>query len=105
VSLLYPFLASVELDEQVIAALGELLLEQAPMPVTFATCYRRGGFVALRPDPLEGLVGLISTEVAAMIEQEASAALPIPAELQEAYLMVFEQRWALRGRFAFHGGL
>lgn len=135
VSLLYPFLASVELDEQVIAVLGESFLEQAPMPVTFATCYRRGGFVALRPDPREGLVGLISatrrkwphlvpyggrygeaephltvamctsTERAAMIEQEAPAALPIPAVLREAWLMVFEERWTLRDRFAFHGAL
>ncbi|MGH3672520.1 MAG: 2'-5' RNA ligase family protein [Pseudonocardiaceae bacterium] len=131
VSLLYPFLAAAELDERVITALGELFRKQAPMPVTFTTCYRRGGFVALRPDPLDGPAGLIdetrrrwphlvpyggrygaaephltvamssSTEVAAVIEQEVPAALPIPAQLREVLLVVFEERWTLRDRFDF----
>ncbi len=60
VSLLYPFVAAAELDEQVTSALCELLAEQAPMPVQFAECYRREGFVALRPDPIDGLTELMN---------------------------------------------
>lgn len=55
VTLLYPFIAADELDEQITNALGELLVKQVPMTVEFAECYRRGGFVALRPDPVAGL--------------------------------------------------
>jgi hypothetical protein len=58
VSLLYPFVAAAELDEQVIRALSELVVGHEPMPVEFAECYRRGGFVALRPDPIERLTEL-----------------------------------------------
>lgn len=61
VSLLYPFVAATELDERVSGALGELFAEQVPMLVEFGECYRRGGFVALRPDPVEGLTELVST--------------------------------------------
>jgi hypothetical protein len=39
-----------------------------------------------------------------MIKQEVSAQLPISAELQEAWLLVFEGRRALRGRFGFGAG-
>jgi 2'-5' RNA ligase superfamily len=60
VSLLYPFVAAAELDERVTSALGELLAEQAPMPVQFAECYCREGFVALCPDPIDGLKELMS---------------------------------------------
>lgn len=49
-----------ELDARVTTALGELLVEQTPMRVQFAECYRRGGFVALRPDPIDGLQNLVS---------------------------------------------
>ncbi len=60
VSLLYPFIAAAKLDEWVRSALDELFLEQLPMTVEFAECYRRGGFVALRPDPIDGLTELVS---------------------------------------------
>ncbi len=35
VSLVYPFVAVSELDERVTSALGELFVEQVPMPVEF----------------------------------------------------------------------
>ncbi len=131
VSLLYPFVAAGELDERVTSALGELLAEQAPMPVEFVECYHRGGFVALRPDPIDGLTELVgkarrrwpdvvpyegiygdvephltvamcsSEEMAVVIEQEVTAELPISAELREAWLVVFEGQSTLRGRFGF----
>jgi hypothetical protein len=47
VSLLYPFVAATELDERVTCALGELLVEQAPMPVQFAECYDSGHAILL----------------------------------------------------------
>lgn len=131
VSLLYPFVAAAELDEQVADALGELLAEQTPMPVQFAECYRHDGFVALRPDPIDGLHELVkktrhrwpdvvpyegvygdvephltvamrcSEETALAIEQEVTAQLPISAELREAWLVAFEGQWTLRGQFKF----
>jgi 2'-5' RNA ligase superfamily len=134
VSLLYPFVAVNELDERVTSTLGELLVEQVPMPVEFVECYHRGGFVAVRPDPIEGLTELVSAtrrqwpevvpyggiygdvephvtvamcsseEMAVAIEQEVSAQLPISAELREAWLVVFEGQWTLRGRFEFRAG-
>ncbi len=60
VSLLYPFVPAADLDERVPSALGELFDKQVPMRVEFVECYRRGGFVALRPDPIDGLVELLS---------------------------------------------
>jgi hypothetical protein len=134
VSLLYPFVPAAELDEQVTCALGELLAEQTPMPVQFAKCYRQDGFVALFPDPINGLKELVSktrrrwpdvvpyegvygdvephltvamrcsAETAVTIEQEVSAQLPISAELREAWLVAFEGQWTLRGRFEFGAG-
>ncbi|PZS15808.1 MAG: hypothetical protein DLM60_16340 [Pseudonocardiales bacterium] len=131
VSLLYPFVVAAELDERVTTALNELFVEQLPIAVDFVECYRRGGFVALRPDPSDWLDELISktrrrwpdvvpyegvygdvephltvalrcsAETAVRIEQEVSAELPIWAELCEAWLLVFEGRWTLRGRFEF----
>lgn len=133
VSLLYPFVAAAELDERVTIALGELLAEQPPMRVQFAECYRRDGFVALRPDPIDGLKDLVSetrrrwpdvmpyegvygdvephltvamrcsAQVAVTIEQEVTAELPISAELREAWLVAFEGQWTLRGQFKFSG--
>jgi 2'-5' RNA ligase len=133
VTLLYPFVAAAELDERVSSAVGALLAEQAPMPVRFAECYRREGFVALRPDPIDGLTELTSKahrrwpdvvpyggvyrdvephltvamrcseETAVTIEQEVTAQLPISAELCEAWLLVFEGQWMLQGRFEFGG--
>ncbi len=55
VSLLYPFVVAAELDQRVTTALNELFVEQPPIPVDFVECYRRGGFVALRPEPSDGL--------------------------------------------------
>ncbi|MGH3845329.1 MAG: 2'-5' RNA ligase family protein [Pseudonocardiaceae bacterium] len=134
VSLLYPFIDAAELDEQVSRALSELFIEQAPMLVEFVECYRRGGFVALRPAPIvelteltrkahdrwpdvvpyEGVYGDVephvtvatraSEETAMTIEQEVTEQLPISAELREAWLVAFEGRWALRGRFEFGPG-
>ncbi|MGH3857385.1 MAG: 2'-5' RNA ligase family protein [Pseudonocardiaceae bacterium] len=134
VSLLYPFVPAADLDEQVTSALGELFDKQVPMRVEFVECYRRGGFVALRPDPIDGLAELLSKthrrwpdvvpyeglygdvephvtvalraseEAAVMIEQEVTAELPIAAELREAWLLAFEGRWQLRARFEFHAG-
>jgi hypothetical protein len=45
-----------------------------------------------------------SEETAVRIEQEVTAQLPISAELREAWLVVFEGKWALRGRFGFGAG-
>jgi hypothetical protein len=133
VSLLYPFVAAAELDEQVISALSELFAEQVPIPVEFGKCYRHDGFVALHPEPIDGLARLLSEtrrrwpdvvpyeglygdvephvtvamraseEVAVTIEQEVTAELPFSAELGEAWLVAFEGRWSLRGRFEFGG--
>jgi hypothetical protein len=58
VSLLYPFLGMTELDERDTEVLRELFIQQEPMRVGFGECYRRGGFVALRPDSIEGLSDL-----------------------------------------------
>jgi hypothetical protein len=96
------------------------------MPVEFLECYHCGGFVAVRPDPIDGLTELVSTtrrqwpdvvpygeiyvdvephltvamfsseEMAVTIEQEVTAQLPISAELREAWLVVFEGQWTLR---------
>jgi hypothetical protein len=126
VSLVYPFAAESELDERVTSALGELFVEQVPMPVEFLECYHCGGFVAVCPDPIDGLTELVSTtrrqwpdvvpygeiyvdvephltvamssseEMAVTIE-EVTAQLPISAELREAWLVVFEGQWTLRG--------
>ena len=134
VSLLYPFVAAAELDERVTQALSELVAGHEPMAVEFAECYRRAGFVALRPDPIEGLIELTrktrerwpdlvpyeglygdvephvtvalraSDETVLMIEQEVSEQLPISAELREVLLVAFEGRWTLRGRFEFGSG-
>jgi hypothetical protein len=134
VSLLYPFVGAAELDERVSQALGELVGEHEPMPIELAECYRRGGFVALRPDPIEGLIELTgktrdlwpdvvpyegvygdvephltvalraSEQTAVTIEQEVTAQLPISAELREVWLVAFEGRWRLRSRFEFGGG-
>jgi 2'-5' RNA ligase superfamily len=134
VSLLYPFVGVAELDERVIQALRELVAGHEPMPVQFAECYRREGFVALRPDPIEalteltrkacerwpdlvpyeGLYGKVephvtvalraSEETAVMIEREVTEQLPISAELREVVLVAFEGRWRLRGRFEFGAG-
>lgn len=131
VSLLYPFVAAGELDERVVSALGELFVEQVPMSVEFAERYRHSGFVALRPDPIEGLKELTnkvrfrwpevmpyggiygdvephltvamchSDGVAMTIGHEVAAELPISTELREAWLVVFERRWILRARFEF----
>ncbi|PZS26122.1 MAG: hypothetical protein DLM61_19005 [Pseudonocardiales bacterium] len=60
VSLLYPFVVAAELDERVTTALHELFVEQVPIPVDFVECYRRGGFVALRPEPSDRLRELIA---------------------------------------------
>ena len=133
-SLLYPFVAAAELDDRTISTVSDLLAGQAPMPVQFAECYRHDGFVALRPDTIDGLKELMSKtylqwpdvvpyegayqdvephltvamhcsdETAVRIEQEVTAQLPISAELREAWLVVFEGKWALRGRFGFGAG-
>lgn len=131
VSLLYPFVGVAELDERVTHALSELFGEHEPMAIELVECYRHGGFVALRPDPINGLTELTSKtrdrwpdvvpyegvygdvephltvamraseETALRIEQEISEQLPISAELREAWLVAFEGRWTLRGRFEF----
>lgn len=134
VSVQYPFVAAGELDDRVSRALSELFAGQWPMPVRFAECRRRGGFVYLRPDPVDGLAELTSKvrqrwpevapsdglgdevgphltvamraseEMAETIEREVIAALPISAELREAWLVAFDGRWMLRGRFEFGAG-
>ncbi len=131
VSLLYPFVVAAELDDRITAVCNELVIDQVPIPVDFGECYRRGGFVALRPDPSDGLMELMSKarrrwpavvpyggvygdvephltvamrcseQTAMRIEQEVTAELPICAELREAWLLVFEGQWTLRGRFEF----
>ena len=131
VSLLYPFVGVAELSDRDTEVLRELFLEQQPMRVVFGECYRRGGFVALRPRPLEGLIELTnksrrrwpdvvpygglygdvephltvaldtSEETALTIEQEVTDRLPISAELHEAWLLAFEGRWMVRDRFGF----
>lgn len=134
VSLLYPFVGAAELDERVTQAVNELVAGHQPMPVDFVECYRRGGFVALRPHPIDGLTELTSKtrdrwpdvvpyegvygdvephltvatrapeEAAVTIERDVSEQLPISAELREVWLVAFEGRWALRGRFEFGAG-
>ena len=131
VSVQYPFLAAGELDDRVTGTLAELFAGQRPMPVTFAECRRRGGFVYLRPDPIDRLVELTtqvrqrwpemapsgglddevgphvtvamraSEQDATTIEREIIAALPISTELREAWLVAFDGRWVLRGQFEF----
>lgn len=133
VSVQYPFIAAGELDDQVTGTLAELFAGQRPISVTFAECCRRGGFVYLRPDPIDAPAELMaqvrrrwpdlasldghdevgphvtvamraSVEVAETIEREAVAALPISAELTEAWLVAFDGRWMLRERFEFGAG-
>lgn len=131
VSVQYPFVAAGELDDRVSGALAELFARQRPMPVKFAECRRRGGFVYLCPEPIEELAELTnkvrqrwpqvapadglhdevgphltvamraSKETAEMIEREVIVALPISTELAEAWLVAFDGRWVLRGRFEF----
>lgn len=131
ISLLYPFLPQSELDETVTAALHTICAEQTPMVVRFARCCRSGGFVSLRPEPpaeletltsavrqrwpevvpYEGRYGEVephvtaalgtSEETAAAIEGHVGARLPIPAQLREAWLVVFTGQWSLRQRFPF----
>lgn len=55
VSVLYPFLPANVLDDRAISALSELFATQPVMTVKFAKCRRRGEFVYLRPDPVDGL--------------------------------------------------
>ena len=130
VSVLYPFLPAVALDDRVAGALWELFAQQPVMSVQFAECYRRSEFVALRPDPVQGLrqltnavrarwpdlvpyegahgdiephltVALHTAESrAAAVEREiVPERLPIPAELREAWLLVFDGQWRLHQRF------
>lgn len=60
VSVLYPFLPAEKLDDRVISGLSELFAGQPAMSVTFGACHRSGEFVALRPEPIEGLEELVS---------------------------------------------
>lgn len=135
VSLLYPFVGTAELGDWDIEVLSELFIGQELIRVGFVECYRRGGFVALRPYPMEELVTLTdktrrhwpnvvpyegqygdvephltvamqtSEETAHTIEQEVAKQLPISAELREAWVLAFEGRWRVRERFEFCGGL
>lgn len=133
-SVQYPFLAADELDQRVTETLSELFAPQRPIRVTFAECGRRGGFVYVRPDSTEELTQLsgalrqrwpqvlrcadsdddvgphvtiamhASEDVARTVEQQVIAALPISAELGEAWLVAFEGRWVLRHRYQFGAG-
>ena len=133
-SVQYPFVAAGELDDGVAGALAKVFAEQQPMPVTFTECRRRGGFVYLVPDPIDGLAKLTaqirhrwpevappeglddevgphvtvamraSDQAADTIEQETITALPISTELAEAWLVAFDGRWVLRERFEFGAG-
>lgn len=130
-SLLYPFLPADALDEHVLDELRKIFAGQVPTPVKFAACYRSGGFVALRPEPVEGVgalagavqsrwpdvvpyeglhdadphvtVALHTTEQrAADIERDLVPEwVPLSAELREAWLVVFDGQWQLRSRFSF----
>lgn len=131
VSVQYPFLAASDLDDGVVGALSSLFAVQRPLRVTFADCRRIGGFVFLRPDPVDELATLTaqvrqrwpavarpdgldgevgphltvamraSEEDAETIERQVITALPISTELREVWLVAFEDRWVLRSRFEF----
>ncbi|MFC7344976.1 2'-5' RNA ligase family protein [Saccharopolyspora griseoalba] len=127
-SLLYPFVQADSLDDHVITELTSIFAEQAPLPVKFAACHRRGAFVALRPEPSDGVEALASAvqrrwpdvvpyegrydadphltvamhtteERAAIIERELVPEwVPLSAELREAWLVEFDGQWHLRHR-------
>lgn len=131
VSVLYPFLR--QFDDEVLAALRELFAGRSAIPVRFAECRRRGGFVHLRPSPDDQLRALtaeamrrwpdvppyegkyepephltlatnVPDDTATAIAREVAAELPVVAELSEAWLVVFDgERWTRRERFAFGG--
>ena len=131
VSVQYPFVTAGELDDRVTAMLAELFAGQPPIPVTFAQCRRRGGFVYLPADPIDEVAQLTarlrrqwphvvpdaglddevgphltvamraSEETAERIQRDVVEALPISAELAEAWLVAFEGKWVLRERFEF----
>jgi hypothetical protein len=131
VSVQYPFVAADALDDEVIAALSELFGRRPPVRVRFAECRRSGGFVYVRPDPIDELEELTSAvrrlwpevapaggvdsevgphitmamgasdQAAEVIEREVTAALPISAELRVAFVAAFDGTWVVRGRFEF----
>lgn len=57
-SLLYPFLPDEECDDDVLAALSEILAQSGPQTVQLSECERSEDFAALRPEPLEPLRAL-----------------------------------------------
>jgi len=58
VSLLYPFIPVIDLDETVYTALRQLFAKQPSMSIKFSECRRRNDFVYLHPEPLSELVNL-----------------------------------------------
>lgn len=130
-SVLYPFIAAEQVDEQLIGVLSGLFTGQSPISVSFAAVRRNAGFVYLPPRPagrIAQLVGTVrqrwpevtpyaglygdvephvtiaicsSAETAVRIERDTHPVLPIPAELREAWLVEFDGKWSLRARFEF----
>ncbi|MEB3368890.1 2'-5' RNA ligase family protein [Saccharopolyspora mangrovi] len=133
-SLLYPFVPAAELDQQADSALTGVFARASPLSVTFAGIVRSGGFLALRPEPADGVAALASavrsrwpevvpyggrydadphlTVAMRTTEQRAGAIerellpnwVPLSAELREAWLVEFDGQWRVRSRSPFGAG-
>ncbi len=131
VSVLYPFVPVAEIDDSAIETLTGLFRARPPLSVRFGSCHREEGFVFLRPEPVDGVAELTagarrhwpevvpyegahgavephltvtmkqSSDTAAAIERDTAEWLPIAAELREAWLVTFTDRWDLHTRFPF----
>lgn len=128
-SLLYPFVPAAELDQHVVSTLTSIFAQHVPLSVKFEGIVCTGGFVALRPEPGDGVEALASAvrrrwpdlvpydgrydaephltvamqtteERAGLIERELLPDwVPLSAELREAWLVEHDGQWQLRSRF------
>ncbi|GAB3492150.1 2'-5' RNA ligase family protein [Amycolatopsis cihanbeyliensis] len=133
-SVLYPFLTADELDDHTVGTLESIFAERAPAEVGFPGCARQPGFVYLPPEPPTAVRELSTTvrrhwpgllpyggafgdppphltvamgidePVAGEIERQVGPYLPVRTRLEEAWLVVYTDRWTVRARFPFGGG-
>jgi hypothetical protein len=131
VSVLYPFLPADQLTDEVVTRLGEVFAGCAPIPVEFRELVVAGGFSYLPPEPAAPLDALIAAVRALwpavlryggahgdapahltvamgldagtepLVRDAVTPLLPVRADLADAWLVVFTDRWFPRATFPF----